>query len=109
MSAMVEGKQEDEENLKKEVEKVILGTVGEADYDTDKATNWSEIMLAQIYKLTKKDGYKSAVLVEILPRKTDVLRRTKFLSIPGTDIVTMIEKKTEKVNVMVFIAMMKYD
>eukprot|EP00466_Bigelowiella_natans_P002478 jgi/Bigna1/146305/aug1.112_g21013 len=91
MSSMVEGKQEDEENLKKEVEKVVLNTVGETDYDTDK--NAFILFCTQ-----DEEGW--------------VQKRCPCGNSPsknGTDVVTMVETKTEKVNVMVFIAMMKYD
>mmetsp|Transcript_3277 Transcript_3277/g.4751 ORF Transcript_3277/g.4751 Transcript_3277/m.4751 type:complete len:94 (+) Transcript_3277:214-495(+) len=91
-----------------QIGEVIQKTVGEEDYEVDNANKWTQIIANEVYNMNKKTGFKLSVLVEISPRKTDCVRRTKYLSLPGTDLVTMVEKKTAKLNVMVHCAVFAY-
>ncbi|GAB5367190.1 hypothetical protein AAMO2058_001208400 [Amorphochlora amoebiformis] len=97
-----------EESLRKSVDEIVEKTVGKCEYCSDKVEGWAEGILSQVYKLTKRSGYKSAVLVEIFPLNAAYLKKMKHLSIPGTDVVSLITKKTDKLIVMVFIVMMNY-
>mmetsp|Transcript_25368 Transcript_25368/g.45084 ORF Transcript_25368/g.45084 Transcript_25368/m.45084 type:complete len:106 (-) Transcript_25368:367-684(-) len=98
-----------EEELKSKVGEIIVSVVGNAQYDEKKSEIWADEVLKQTYALAKIAHYKVACLVEIFPKESPYLKKMKHLSIPGTDVVSLITKKMEHATITVFLVMMCYE